>query len=229
MFTRLPLPWEALLLLVLLVIFALVVRAVRGRRRLALPGALPTADAADLPVFDTDVRVRGTVRRIFRDPQQRLWLVTAEVGPARYTFCATDYQARKNEYEALVNKPAEIVLFGLSTLEAGGADAIRDRIKDADKVVTPNTVALTQAGQFPNDYAVIGRIAAARSDTWDDLPLTVYRTQVVHAPRLQLVLDLAVPAATQNADSAAAPPLFAPGAMVHGSARLFGRLADSVM
>ena len=217
MFTRLPLPWEVLLLAVFALVFVLVVRAVRGRRRFAAPAVV---GAAELPRVETDVRVTGTIRRTFRDPAQGVWMAVAQIGPtARLTFCATDYDANKERYESLIGKPADLVLFALSKLEEGGADAIRDQIKDADKLALgPNTVALSPAGQFPNDHAVIGRVVSSRPDTWDDLALTVYRTQVANGPNLTLMLDLAVPSEDRFAP-------FAPGTMVHGSARLFGHLA----
>lgn len=218
MFTRLPLPWEVLLLAVFVVVFVLVARAVRGRRRFAAPAAV---GAAELPRVETNVRVTGTIRRTFRDPAQGVWMIVAQVGPVgRYTFCATDYDAYRERYESLVGKPADLVLFALSKLEEGGADTIRHQIKDADKLALgPNTVALTPAGQFPNDHAVIGRVVSSRPETWDDLALIVYRTQVANGPNLTLVLDLAVPREDRFVP-------FAPGTMVHGSARLFGRLAE---
>lgn len=219
MLTGLPLPWEILLLAVFAFALVFVVRAVQRRRQFAAPSTLA---ASELPNIETEQRVRGTIRRIFRDPAQGLWLVTAQVGPARYTFCATDYEASKDRYEALTGQPTDLALFALSTLEPGGTETIRHQIKDADKIaLTPETVALTQAGEYPNDYAVIGKVLSSHTDTWDDMPLAVYRTQVVNRPDLTLILDLAVP---QQQTNGAAPQLAAQ-TMVHGSARLFGRLA----
>ncbi len=219
MFTRLPLPWEVLLLAVFALVAVLVVRGVRGRRRFAAPAAV---GAAELPRVETDMRVTGTIRRTFRDPAQGVWMIVAQVGPAaRFTFCATDYDAHREHYEGLIGKTADLALFGLSKLEEGGADVIRHQIKDADKLALgPTTVALSPAGQFPNDHAVIGRVVSSRPDAWDDLALTVYRTQVANGPNLTLMLDLAVPQEDRFAP-------FAPGTMVHGSARLFGRLAEA--
>jgi hypothetical protein len=78
---------------------------------------------------------------------------------------------------------------------------------------------LAPAGEYPNDYAVIGKALSSRTDAWDDIPLIVYRTQVANTANLTLFLDLAVPRAQNDT------PPFAPNSMVHGSARLFGYLA----
>ena len=213
-------PWEIILLAVSLLVFLLVVYAVlRVRRRGTLVGAASGANE-DAPRLQTQQRVTGTVRRRRYDPAQEAWLVTADVGVMRLTFRATDYAESDARYRGLLGKPADIALFALATLERGGAEAMRHQIKDADKIdLRPDLVTLTPAGQFANDYAVIGRVLDSREDTWDDLPLVVYRTQVVRSDDRTLVLDLAV----QQSGGAAR---FAPQTMVHGSARLFGYLND---
>ena len=212
----LPIPWEALLLLVFLAIAFLVWRAVRRRRAYAGAVLAPAA----LPHLDTQQRVTGTVRRTFRDPDQQVWQVTISVGErTRLTFCATDYDSDEKRYAELAGKPADIALFALATLAPGGAEAMKEQIKDIDKIdLRPDLVTLTPAPNlYPNDYVVIGKVLSERDEVWDEMPLRVYRTQVLRRSDLTLVLDLAVPAqeALPNAS----------GSMVHGSARLFGRLA----
>ena len=213
-------PWEIILLAVSLLVFLLIARAVFLARRRGGPAAGTAAAESDVPNLRTQQRVTGTVRRRRYDAAQEAWLITAEVGGARLTFRATDYPASEARYRGLLGKPADIALFALATLERGGAEAMRHQIKDADKIdLRPDLVTLTPAGQFANDYAVIGRVLDSREDTWDDLPLVIYRTQAVRSDDRTLVLDLAV---QQNAGSAR----FAPQTMVHGSARLFGYLND---
>lgn len=189
-----------------------VTRGVR-RRRVFTP-----AETGDVPDLRTDQRVSATVRRVWRDAQQNVWLVEASLGKRRFSFCATDYAENGERYAALVGKNADFAWFALSTLAPGGAEAMQNQIKDADKVdLSTNPVRLVRAGQFANDYVVIGRILSRRDETVDDVPVTVYRTQVVRSDDLTLVLELAA----ERADD----KRFADQSMVHGSARLFGYLA----
>jgi hypothetical protein len=205
---------EALLLIVIIGVIALVARGIRRRRAFA-----PTESDTELPTLTTDQRVRGIVRRVHRDPAQGVWLVEVSLGRRRLTFCATDYAAVAERYTSLVGKEADIALYGLATLATGGADAIRDQIKDADKVeITPELVRLIPTGQFANDHVVIGRVLSHQDEEMSGLPVTVYRTQVVRTDDLTLVLELAV-------ERAANTPAFVDGMMVHGSARLYGYLA----
>jgi hypothetical protein len=204
---------EALLLLVILGVIILIVRAVRRRRAFA-----PVAADAELPTLTTTQRLVGTIRRTYRDPAQGVWLVEIAVGKRKFTFCATDYERNADRYQSLVGKQADLALYALATLAAGGVEAMRDQIKDFDKVeITPDLVRLIPAGQFANDHAVIGRALSYRNEEMNGMPLTVYRTQVVRSGDLTLVLELA----TERHET----PL-ADQTMVHGSARLYGYLAD---
>jgi hypothetical protein len=204
---------EALLLLVILSAVVLVIRAIRRRRAFA-----PVEADADLPPLTTTQRLVGTLRRVYRDPAQGVWLADLGVGKRKFTLCLTDYAQNAARYESLLGKQADFAIFALSTLAEGGVEAMRDQIKDIDKVeITPDLVRLIPAGQYANDHAVIGRILSHREEEMDGLPLTVYRTQVVRGNDLTLVMELA-------AQKQGAP--FADQTMVHGSARLFGYLAE---
>ena len=199
---------EVLLFLTLVAAFFAVFRAVQKRKQFAPP----PAPAEALPTLATEIRVRATPRRLFRDPHQGLWMVEASIGQRRFTFCAADYASHEEEYK-VTGQPTDFALYALATLAPGGVDAIRDRIKDIDKVeVTPDLVRLVHTGPLANDYAVIGRIISERRDTLDDDPVTVYRAEVVRQSDFTLMLDLA----TEPGD-----PL-PPDTMAHGSARLFG-------
>ncbi len=209
-----PFPWEAVLLALFLLLFWLAWGRIRRRRAFA-----PLAAVAAFPQLATEQRVTGTVRRTLRDPNQGVWLITVDVNRSRFTFCATDYERQSERYESLLGKKADIALFALATLAPGGVEAMKHQIKNIDKIeMRPDLVTLTQAGEFPNDYAVIARVLSARHDAWEEMALTVYRAQVVRQNDLTLVIDLAV------AENSAA--VFAPQTMVHGSARLFGYLAS---
>jgi hypothetical protein len=206
-------PWEWVLLALFVLLAFLAVRAVRRRRAF-----VPAQVEAALPRLETEQRVTGTIRRVWRDPEQGVWLATAEVGGFRLSFCAVDYAGAADRYLDLTGKPADIALFALATLEPGGVEAMRHQIKDIEKIrPRPDLVTLVREGQYANDYVVIGQVLDAREDAWDEMPLTVYRTQAVRRDDLTLVLDLAAPRAETP---------FAPRALVHGSARLFGYLAS---
>ena len=206
-------PWELVLFAVFVVALLFVVRRVRQRRM-----ALPAAASVDLPHLTTNQRLTATIRRVFRDNAQGVWLVIAEAGGTKLTFCAVDYEQSVARYNESIGKPVTVALFALATLAAGGIEAMREQIADADRVdLRPDMVRLIPQGQYANDYVVIGRALDAREDSWDEMPLTVYRTQVLQSEGLSLTLDLAAP----RVDAA-----FSPASMVHGSARLFGCLAD---
>lgn len=120
---------EFLLFAVLVGGFILVARALRRRRAF-----LPVGSAVPLPTLATEVRIRATVRRTYRDPDAGLWLVEAAIGARKFTFCATDHEANAARYDALKNQPADFSLFALSTLAQGGVEAMRDQIRDIDAV-----------------------------------------------------------------------------------------------
>lgn len=204
---------EGALLAVLVGAGALVVRSVRRRRAF-----LKAASDTDLPDLETEIRLRVQVRRLWQDPQQQVPLVEVSLDRRRFVFCPVDHAARSAEWGAQVGKEVEIGLYGLATLAPGGAEAMRDRIKDADQLeLGPDFVTLVREGQFPNDFVVIGRVLSVRDAAWGSMPLRVYRVQCVHAQDLTLVLEMGVP----RDDG----PVLEDGAMTHGSVRLFGYLA----
>ena len=199
-----------LALLVGLVVF--VVRRVGRRRKFARVEA-----DAPLPALATDLRLRGMVRRLYRDPNQGVWLLDFTLGRRRFTFCVTDYAAAQAAYTKAMGREANFAIYGLATLAPGGAEAIRDQITDADSIdLSTDPVRLISGGEFANDYVVIGRVLSSRPDSMDEMPLTVYRVQVVRTDDLTLVLELATP--QSNSDT------FPDNSMVHGSARLYGQI-----
>lgn len=203
---------EVLLFVSVLGAIGITARAVRRRK----PFTLPTD--TDLPDLQTPGRITATIRRVYRDAGQNVWLVEASVGKRRVTFCATDYEANAARYQTATGEKADFALFGTATLAPGGAEAMREQIKDIDKVdLTKDPVRLVPAGQFANDHAVIGRILSHRSDTMSGFAVHVYRTQVARADDFTLVLELAT-------DADGEP--FAPQSMVHGAARLYGYLGS---
>lgn len=208
---------EALLLIVLIGGLLLVVRSIRRRHI-----AAPLGGDEPLPTLTTPQRVTGTLRRLFYERAQGVWLGEILVGKRRFTFAITDHGANKERYASLLGKEVDIALYALATLAPGGVETMKDQIKDLDKVeITPNMVRLIQTGQYPNDYVAIARILSHRQDTLtDETPLLVYRCEVIRAPELALVLELAVP---QEENGSA----FADQEMVHGAARLFGQLAPA--
>lgn len=212
MFLKLPLGGlEFVLLFVLVGFAALVIRTVRRRNSFGVavePGILPTLIA--------ETQVTGKVRRVFRSPALGLPMVELAVGKRLLVFCPTDHAEAGIRYPARVGQPTDIALFGLATLEAGGAEAIRDRIRDADAVeITPDLLRFLRVGEAPNDYFAIGRVISSREESWDGEALTVYR--------LQTASDLTLEIATPQTET-----LFVGGAMIHGSVRLFGYLADKI-
>jgi len=207
---------EILLFLLFVTVLFLSVRAVMRRRTVVLP---PAMGDAEMPRLETQQRVAGTVRRVFRDPAQKVNLVEVMVGPRRLIFCPTDWEKNSARYTAGVGQVADIALFALATLAPGGVESMRDLIKNADKTdLKPDMVTFTHEGEFPNDYVVIGRILDHRDEQWDELAMTAYRTQVLRGSDLTLVLDLAVPRANT-------PEPLPPQSLAHGSARLFGYFA----
>lgn len=218
--------------------FILVVRSVRNRHANVL--APPQNDPADhggeasaspdaetsgtdphVPFLETPLRVRGTVRRVFRDALQNSVLVEITVGKKRLIFRPADVPANAERYQKAVTSkdPADFAVYALATLAPGGVEAMKNQIKDWDKAnAKPDMVGLISAGQFANDYAVIARIRAKRDDTVSEEPVWVYRAQVVKNNGQELFLELAADAAPP------AQPL-SMDALAHGSARLFGSFA----
>jgi hypothetical protein len=201
------------LLLVLGGFAALVGRSIKRRKEFL---ATVTTDASELPDLATELRLTGTLRRLWRDTQEGLPLAELGVGSRKFIFCTTDQAAHGERYKTLIGKPVEVALYGLATLAPGGAEAMREQLRDADKVA-PDTVALVHTGQLENDYVVIGRLLSQRPDAWGELPLVVYRAQVLRTDELTLVLELAVPTPHDTV------PLPA-SSLAHGSVRLFGYL-----
>ncbi|GAB4455433.1 MAG: hypothetical protein OHK0029_11560 [Armatimonadaceae bacterium] len=141
----------------------------------------------------------------------------AALGKRRFTFCAVDYEMHADRYQAQVGKQTDIALFALSNLAPGGVEAMKDQIKDFDKVeITPDLVRLIPAGDFANDHAVIGRVLSHRDDEMEGMPVRAYRVQVIRGADLTLVLELVVERDKSRP--------FPDQSMVHGSARLFGYL-----
>ena len=201
------------LLLVLGGFGALVARSLKRRKEFLTVGA---ADASELPDLLTDVRLTGVLRRLWRDPQEGLPLAELAVGSHRLIVCTTDQAAQAERYKAIVSKPCELALFGLATLAPGGADAMHDLLRDAE-TLAPDTLALVRQGKLENDYVVIGKILSHRTAAWGELPLIVYKAQVIRSGDLNLIFELAVP------NSENAPPL-PDSSLAHGSVRLFGYL-----
>ena len=205
---------EGSLLAVLVGAGALILRSVRRRKAF-----LKAAPDSELPDLTTSSRLTVTLRRVWQDGAQHAPVVEAQLAEKRrLVFCPTDHARVGARYTSGIGKPAELALFGLASLSAGGVEAMRDQIRDIDEVeITPDMVRLIHAGQFANDYVVIGRVLSWREDTWGELPLWVYRVQCVRAPDLTLVIELACPKTDD-------PPL-PDDTMAHGSARLFGYLS----
>lgn len=211
---------ELLLFAVLLAGLLFVVKAVRRRH-----GFVPAPEAGEtepIPYLETQQRITGTLRRLYYDRLQEATLAEMEIGKRRITFAATDYPDARERYASLVGQKVDAAVYGLATLAPGGAEAMRELIKDFDHVDnTAHLVRLIQSGQYPNDYAAIARVLSHREDVLsDETPVTVYRGEVVQSGDLMLVLELATP-------QEARPAPFGDQEMVHGSARLFGYLAGA--
>ena len=200
---------EFVLLAVLLVFAGLVIRTVRRRNSFAFPTASDL-----LPQLATETRLTSKLRRVWRDPSLALPLVEILVGKRLLLFCPTDHEAKQRAYKEKIGKSVTIAPFGLATLQSGGADTIREQIRDADTVeLTPDLLRFLHVGQAPNDYFAIGRVLSSRDDTWEGDALTVYR--------LQAAPDLTLEVATPKTET-----VFSDGSMAHGSVRLFGYLAE---
>ena len=201
------------LLLILGGFGALVARSLKRRKDFL---TTVSAAASELPDLVTDQRFDGTLRRLWRDPQEGLPLAELAVESHRFILCTTDQSTHAERYKALVSKPCELALYGLATLAPGGADAMRNQLRDSDKLPT-DTLALVRQGQLENDYVVICRLLSHRTATWGQLELIVYTAQVVKSESLNLTLELAAP----NSENTLPLP---DNSLAHGSVRLFGYL-----
>jgi hypothetical protein len=214
---------EALLFLVLVAALLFVVRAVRRRHRVADRTGGRADGGVVLPSLDTQQRVTGTLQRIRLDRIQGAWLADVVIGTRRLALAVTDYAAQRERYRDLIGKKVDLAIYALATLAPGGAEAMRDQIRDFDAItITPELVRLVPAGQFANDAVAIARVLSHRDDELTDgTTLTIYRCEVVRAPDFGLVVEMGVPR-----DPATGPTdRFADGEMVHGAARLYGYLA----
>jgi hypothetical protein len=212
---------EFLLFVVVVGTVFLVLRAV-SRRHLPPAGAIESTE--EIPSLTTQHRVTGILNKVIFDRIQSVWLAEVVVGKRRLTFCATDHSQEQERYKSQVGKSVDVAVYGLSTLAPGGADAMKEQIKDLDKVdISQNPVRLVKAGQFLNDYVVIGRVLSHRDDTLsDDTELRVYRCEVVRTEELGLIMELGV-----QRDETTTDVSFPDQSMVHGSARLFGSFAST--
>ncbi|MFM7322327.1 MAG: hypothetical protein ACKO5K_12505 [Armatimonadota bacterium] len=205
---------EGLLFAVLAGGVALVVRSVRRRRQF-----VAAAPVDELPDLTTESRLRMRVRRLWRDSGSGMPMVEAEHRGRRLVFCAVDQGSASAGWSAAIGKERDVAVYGLATLAPGGAEAMRDRIRNADKLqMGADFSALVHEGQHPNDYVVIGRALDRRDAAWGEMSLDVWRVRCAIGSEDFLVLDLAVPAGGEGV-----PP---EGGMVHGSARLFGYGVD---
>jgi hypothetical protein len=197
------------------------IRAI-SRRHLPPAGAVESEEA--IPALSTQHRVTGTLNKVIFDRVQSVWLAEVIVGKRRMTFCATDYASERERYTSQIGKSVDVALYGLATLAAGGAEAMQEQIKDLDKVdLSRDPVRLVKAGQFLNDYVVIGRVLSHRDDSLSDgTPLRVYRCEVVRTDDLGLVIELGV-----EREETQQSTVFPDQSMVHGSARLFGGFASA--
>jgi hypothetical protein len=184
---------------------------VRGIRRRAAFSVTSSRESL-LPRLDVVSRVEGKVRRVLRDPTTSEPLVEIAVGNRVLVFCPADHTDRSDDWRLSIGKTVEVALYGLATLAPGGADTIKDQIKDADQIeITPDLLRFLPVGVQKNDYFAIGRALSHRPDSLAGDPLVVYRLQTAS----DLTLDVATP-------DDGAP--FAENLMVHGSVRLFGYL-----
>jgi hypothetical protein len=199
---------EGALVLMVIGVGVMVARAVKKRREFH-----KNASDIILPTLQADTQMSGTVTRYFRDTLQGAMLVEISVGQSKFVFCPVD---DKQEYKA--GQQIEVALYGLATLVAGGFEeaSVRSMVSDTpQEELTPEKLVMTPAGQFPNDYWVVGKAYSSRDDQWEeDMPLTVYRVKTQRKGGEEFNLEMAVPR-----ESALTNPL---PCNVHGSVRLFG-------
>lgn len=221
---------QALLVALLLGAILLVVRVLRGRggSRTAPLAALTPEQVADLtdalPQLETQQRVSAPVVRVLPSAgETALPLVELRLGRRPLIFTPIDLQkpnaaARYETAAAKDAPPSDVALFALCALEEGGADTMREQIKDFDKVKdAAGVVRLLPAQTQAGDYIVIARVLShRRDDVSEGMPVIVYRAETIKNADTQLIIELAVP------DDGQTP--FADGAMVHGTARMYGYL-----
>ncbi|MBC8143770.1 MAG: hypothetical protein H7Y38_20255 [Armatimonadetes bacterium] len=221
---------QALLVALLLGAILLVVRVLRGRggSRTAPLAALTPEQVADLtdalPQLETQQRVSAPVVRVLPSAgETALPLVELRLGRRPLIFTPIDLQkpnaaARYETAAAKDAPPSDVALFALCALEEGGANTMREQIKDFDKVKdAAGVVRLLPAQTQAGDYIVIARVLShRRDDVSEGMPVIVYRAETIKNADTQLIIELAVP------DDGQTP--FADGAMVHGTARMYGYL-----
>lgn len=193
---------------------ALVGRSLKRRKEFLTTGQIGAGE--ELPTLVPEQRLSGTLRRLWRDPQQGLPLAELGVGSRRFIFCPTDPTENGEHYKAAIGKPVTVALYGLATLAPGGVEAMREQLRDAEKL-GPETLALVRQGQLENDYVAICRVQSNRGASWGEFPLTVYTAQLLASDDLNLTLELAVPT-----DPSTLP--LPDNTLAHGSVRLFGYL-----
>jgi hypothetical protein len=207
---------EGALIVVVIGIGLMVTRAVRRRRHFQ-----KNASDVVLPTLQADTQVSGTVTRYFRDTLQGAMLVEIAVGQSKFIFCPVD----EKDYTTGATLP--IALYALATLAPGGFEDpnVCSQISDTpQEELTPDRLVMTPAGQFPNDYWVVGKAYSSREDEWEeDLPLTVYRVKTQRKGGEEFSLEMAVPR-ERTGEATTISPL---PCNVHGSARLFGYQVDS--
>jgi hypothetical protein len=182
---------------------ALVGKAVKNRHDFvkADPGL-----AEILPDLTTDQRLTVVIRRLWVDSEQGLPLIEAGFGKHRFVFCPTDHASKTDIYKTTVGKSATIALFGLATLHPEPMQTIGEQL------------AFEHTGQFANDYVVNGELHGVRDHDWNGTALAVYRTKVMNAADLTLLIELGVPNELASA--------LVGKSWTHGNVRLFGYLAD---
>jgi hypothetical protein len=204
--------WEVGIALgvVLVGVGVVVVRGIRRRAAFSVTSKRTSL----VPRLDVSSRAMGKVRRVLRDPTTSEPLVEIAVGNRVLVLCPADHTERADDWRLSIGKTVEIALYGLATLAPGGADTIKDQIKDADQLeITPDLLRFLRVGVQQNDYFAIGRALSHQTDSLGDDPLVVYRLQT--AP--DLTLDVGTPADGKP---------FPESLMVHGSVRLYGYLPD---
>jgi hypothetical protein len=208
-----PLVLESVLVCLVVGVGIMVVRAVKRRKQFH-----KNASDVILPTLQADTQMSGSVVRYFRDTLQGAMLVEMTVGQSKFIFCPVDGGDGTNNAEYKTGETVQIALYGLATLVAGGFEeaTVRSMVSDTpQEELTPDRMVMTPAGQFPNDYWVVGKVYSSREDQWEeDMPLTVYRVKTQRKGGEEFILEMAVP--REDALTNTLPY------NVHGSVRLFG-------
>lgn len=213
-----PLPpgvGEGLLLGITVLVGGFVIRRIRRRK------AFTAAVSTDLPEWQSTQSIRATLRRQWRDTAQDLPMVELNIFGKTITACPVDTSEHLATYSASTGKAIDIVLYGLCTLTEGGIRAAEHLIRDIDVVSPPdNFVCIVAVQTAVNDTFVVAETRGARDESWDGMPLMVYRAIVLRGTRGgDITVDLAVPAN--------GTPSYPVGTFVHGSVRWFCRIATS--